>query len=219
MKISDRALTVLKNFSSINQSIIIEPGNAIVTMSPQKTIMAKAVVDDTFDRTMCIYDLSQFLQVLSLFKQPELELETESVLIHDAQKKSRYFYADESLLLHPPTKELKVKDDISFFLPYQAISSILKATNILSVPEIAFVGEGGKLYIRSVDTKNASSNSLSHELGDTEAGEFTVIFKPEYLAKLFDADYDVVISSSKIAKFEAKNIVTYWIAVESNSTF
>lgn len=218
MKISDRALALLKNFSSINQSIVIRKGNVLSTIHPMQTILAKANVDDTFGNTMAIHDLPQFLQVLSLFKQPELELGTTSVLIHDDNKQSHYFYAEESLIDKPPTKEIKLESNVTFDLPFQALSSILKAASILSVADIAFVAEGGTLYIRALEFGNQSSNTVSHKLGETSSEDFTAIFKPEYLLRLFDADYTVSLSN-QLAKFEAKGLVTYWVAVESKSKF
>jgi hypothetical protein len=224
MQLSERTSQLLKNFSSINQSVIIRRGNTLSTMSAQKTILAKATIPDTFEKDMCIYDLSQFLSVLSIFTSPQLELEEKSVMIHDDTKSSRYFFADESLIVQPPTKELNMQNaEIEFNLPYQALSGILKATNILAVPEIAFVGEEGKLYLRAIDSKNPTSHTLSHALGEVDS-EFCAIFKPEFLSKLIDTDYNVLISSKKIARFSSidKNSsaeLTYWITVEASSTF
>jgi hypothetical protein len=217
MKLSDRTNQLLKNFSTINQSITIRKGNVLATISPQKTIIAKATIDDTFSKNMCVYDLPQFLSVLSIFNSPDLDLEEKSVLIQDSNKSSRYFYADESLIVLPPSKEITMEADIEFDLPYTALSGILKATNILDAPEIAFVGEDGRLFLRAFNSKDQTSHTISHDLGESTS-DFCAIFKPEFLSKLIDSDYKVELSSKKVSKFVAAN-VTYWIAIEASSTF
>ena len=81
MNISGNTISVLKNFSSINQSLVVDAGNTIRTISPQKTVMAVAEVDDTFDSSFAIYDLNQFLSAVSLFEKPDYEFEDKSVVV------------------------------------------------------------------------------------------------------------------------------------------
>ena len=40
MKLSNRTVEILKNYSDINMSLFIEPGNILRTVSPSKTILA-----------------------------------------------------------------------------------------------------------------------------------------------------------------------------------
>ena len=58
MKISNKTLDVLKNFSEINQSILITQGNKIKTVSALKNILAHAEVEETFPKDFAIYQLS-----------------------------------------------------------------------------------------------------------------------------------------------------------------
>ena len=48
MQITNNTFEVLKSFTSINPSIYINTGNIIKTISPQKTIIARADVDESF---------------------------------------------------------------------------------------------------------------------------------------------------------------------------
>lgn len=41
MKLSARTINILKNFSTINPSIVLKPGNTVTTISTNKTIMAR----------------------------------------------------------------------------------------------------------------------------------------------------------------------------------
>ena len=45
MKLSNQTISVLKNFASINQNLVIKEGNEITTMSAMKNIVAKAEVE------------------------------------------------------------------------------------------------------------------------------------------------------------------------------
>jgi hypothetical protein len=57
MKFSERTLTVLKNFATINPSIIFKPGKQIRTISPQKTVVAIANIEDEIPSEACVYDM------------------------------------------------------------------------------------------------------------------------------------------------------------------
>ena len=66
MKLSNETLELLKNFSTINQNLLIKAGNTISTMSAMKNIVAKADVAETFTQEVAIYDLNEFLSAVSL---------------------------------------------------------------------------------------------------------------------------------------------------------
>ena len=70
MKISDTTKSVLKNFADINQNLLVQPGQELKTISTMKNILAKAKIEEEFTSEFGIYDLSEFLGVLSLFKRP-----------------------------------------------------------------------------------------------------------------------------------------------------
>jgi len=73
MKLSDKTLSVLKNFSTINQSILFKQGNKLRTISVMKNILAEANISEEIPKDFGIYDLSQFLNGLSLHQNPELD--------------------------------------------------------------------------------------------------------------------------------------------------
>ena len=58
MNLSNDTKEVLKNFSSINQNLMVNSGNVIGTMSAMKNIVAKATIPDTFQNEFAIYDLN-----------------------------------------------------------------------------------------------------------------------------------------------------------------
>ena len=48
MKLSPETITILKNFASINQSILVKGGNQLRTISVMKNILAEAEVEEEF---------------------------------------------------------------------------------------------------------------------------------------------------------------------------
>ena len=107
MKLSDKTLSVLKNFSSINQSILFKEGNKLRTISVMKNILAEATITEEFSKDFGIYDLNQFLNGLGLHQSPELDFENDGyVVIREGKMRSKYFFADPSVIITPLKKIL-----------------------------------------------------------------------------------------------------------------
>jgi hypothetical protein len=221
MKISAATLNILKNFSSINSSIVVEPGSVLKTISAQGNIMATANVAETFDTAFAIYDLGQFLGAVSLFDDPDFEFETSYVKISSGNRSIRYFYSDPSLIKSVGNKQVKLPSrDAEFSLTENQIGSLLKAASVLQVPEVAVKSDGhGKTRIVAVNSKESSSNEFSITVDHESDTSFSFFYKSENL-KLIGGDYDLAICSRGISEFKnTKQDVTYWIAIEANSKF
>ena len=78
MKLSDATLDVLKNFSTINQNILVKEGSKFRTMSTMKNILGEANIGEVFPKEFGIYDLNEFLGVLSLTKDADLDFDNDS---------------------------------------------------------------------------------------------------------------------------------------------
>jgi len=220
MKLSDKTILLLKNFSSINQSILFKQGNKLRTMSVMKNILAEATIDEELPKDFGIYDLNQFLNGLSLHQSPELDFaKDEHVVIKEGKMRSKYFFADPSVIVSPPEKEITLpSEDVSFVLASQQLEKLKKAASIYQLPDISAIGEGGVVKLVARDKKNGTSNDFSIIVGDTDK-EFIFNFKEENL-KIIPGSYDVVVSSKLLSKFTAQNYeLTYYIALEPDSTF
>jgi len=217
MNFSERTLTVLKNFATINPSIIFKPGNELRTISPQKTIMAIAKIDDEIPSSACVYDVSRFLSTCGLYESPNIEFHEKYFTIFEGNRKTKYVYADPSMVFAPPDKEIKIPtNDVEVEVEWSDIQAVIKASGIMQLPEIAFVGENGICYIRAIDSANATADTFSIELGKTD-DTFQLIIKTDNL-KLIPQKYNVTLSSKGISKFEGE-FVRYFIAIESKSTY
>ena len=217
MNFSDNTINVLKNFSSINSSMLFRSGNVLRTISPQKTIMAKAEVDESFERDFAIFDLPRFIGVLSLFDKPDVRVGEKEATIAADKKKLVYVYADPSTFATPPSKDVTFPiAEINFTLKAADLQKVQRAGQLLNLPEIAVSGDGSVISLKAYDSKNPTADSYSADIGETEH-TFNAIFKNENL-KMIQNDYDVSISSKGISRFIAPKI-TYWIATEATSTF
>lgn len=217
MKLSPRTIQILRNFSTINQSIVFKTGDVVVTISPQKTIMARAKIDSEIGRPFAVYDLSQFLAALSMFDDPEIVLGEKSLQIKKGSEKMTYVYSEPSLIQVPPEKAIQLPSkDIEFDLSSDELARTIKALSIIGAPEIAVSGDGEHIYLEAINSKDATKSTYRIEVGETDK-TFQMIFLAENI-KVLMVDYHITISARGLAHFSGGDI-EYWIAVEQSSKF
>jgi hypothetical protein len=220
MKLSDKTLTLLKNFSSINQSILFKKGSSLRTISVMKNILAEAVIDEDLPTDFGIYDLNQFLNGLSLHHQPELNFEnTGHVVIREGKSRTKYFFADPNVIVTPPDKEITLpSEDVSFELSTSQLDKLLKAAAVYQLTDLAVVGGEGVVKIIVHDKKNDTSNTYAVIVGETDA-TFSFNFKVENI-KILPGTYEVVVSKKLLSRFTCRDYdLKYFIALEPDSTF
>jgi hypothetical protein len=220
MKLSDKTLSLLKNFSGINQSILFKEGDKLRTISVMKNILAEATITETFPKDFGIYDLNQFLNGLNLHQTPELDFENDKyVMIREGKSRSKYFFADPSVIVTPPDKEILLpSEDVCFVLNTQQLDKLLKAAAIYQLPDLSAVGEAGVVKLVVRDKKNDTSNDFSIVVGETDS-IFTFNFKVENI-KILPGAYEVVISQKLLSQFTSTDRdLKYYIAMEPDSTF
>ena len=218
MKLSNETVSVLKNFSTINQNLVIKSGNKIATMSAMKNIVAKAEVLEEFPQTFAIYDLNEFLSAISLFSKPELEFENDFVMITEegTSKSLKYWYSDPSVVT-TPTKDITMPEcEVKFNLSSDTLSTIQKAAAVIGAPDMAL--ESGSLKV--TDKKNATANNYALDLDvASQSDNYKFWFKVENL-KLIQGSYDVQVSSKNISHFKnSTGNVEYFIALEPESAY
>tara|TARA_B100001287_G_scaffold276462_1_gene287377 strand:- start:7022 stop:7699 length:678 start_codon:yes stop_codon:yes gene_type:complete len=223
MELNEGTLQVLKNFSGINQNLLIRSGNTIKTISEARNVLATAIVDQEFPNDFGIYDLNEFISVLSLVDTPRLKFEDEYVNIGDStgRSKVKYFFSSEETLT-TPQKDINMPEaDVAFALDNDTLNKLKRAASALGHSEVSISGKDGVLSLSVVDSQNSTSNTFSIDVD----GEF----KPDAVfnfvlnignLKILPGDYEVQISSKLITQFKHKELnVRYWIALEKSSTF
>jgi len=221
MNLSTDTLSILKNFSEINNNILFKPGSKLNTISAMKNILAEATVTEKFETEFGIYDLTEFLRAVELFDKPAIKVNgTNYATISDEKKKQaiKYFFADKSVLV-APSKGITMPDKtVAFTLKKEDFAKVQKAATTLNLPDIAVEGNGKTISFVATDKKNKSSNDYSINIGETDK-TFTAYFKAENF-KIISDDYDVAISKAKISHFiNRSKPVQYWIALEPDSEF
>ena len=220
MKLSDKTVNLLKNFSNINQSILFKEGSRLRTMSVMKNILAEAEVVEEFPKDFGIYDLNQFLNGMGLHQNPDLDFANDNhVVIKEGRMRSKYFFADPSVIVTPPDKNLDLpSEDVSFELNTQQLDRLLKAAGIYQLPDLSVIGKAGVVKILVRDKKNDTSNDFAITVGETDK-EFVFNFKVENI-KIIPGTYDVVVSQKLLSRFKCKDYeLTYFIALEPDSSF
>ena len=222
MKINQSTQDILKNFSEINTNILIKPGSELNTISTMKNILAKATINENFDKEFGIYDLNEFLSVVSSLDKPELTLQEKHLTIsaEGSRSKVKYFYSDPSVIVSPNKEVNMPESDVTFSLSESNLAQLRKMAAILSSPDLALIGtKDGDVVLKVCDKKNDTSNKFDIVVGENATANYTFYFKVENL-KMISGDYDVAVSSKSIAHFtNTKLPIEYWIALEPDSVF
>lgn len=222
LKLSDTTLNILKNFATINPGIEVRSGSKLQTIAPTRVTVASANVPDVFPANFCIYDLNEFLGVLSAFKNPVLDFTADYVTISDGSRHIQYYYADVSMI-NRLEREVQLPEDweISFELTENAFDEIQKITGILFGKDKRFIidSDGQKIYLKTFDLENPTSHSYSNEIGPGNGIKFRMIYNLDNL-KLVKGAYQVDLSSKRIGKFSHKSLdLVYLIMLEVESKY
>ena len=222
MQLTESTLAVLKNFATIQPNVILNEGNTVKTIAEAKNVMSVAVLDQSFDKTVGIYNLDEFLNVLSLVETPELNFGDEFVTVSDTtgRSKVKYFYSDVGILTSPAKDIPMPEAEVKFTLDEGTLSRIRRAASALGHEKMTITATEGGIKICVVDHTDPTSNAFEIIVpGTCDSNEFTFVMNISNL-KLIAGDYDVEVSSRLISKFTNKGSdVSYFIALEKSSTY
>ncbi len=223
MELSDNTMSILRNFSDINQNLLVKEGNILKTISEARNVLSTAIVDDEFPKEFGIYDLNEFIGVLGLVDKPNLKFEDDYVTISDStgRSKIKYFYSSEDTLTAPSKDITMPNGEVKFGLEASVLDKIKKAASTLGHNEVSISGNNNIIKLSVIDSQNKTSNAFSIDIaGEYPAdSNFNFILNISNL-KIIPDDYEVSISSKLISEFaNPKMNVKYWIAMEKSSTF
>jgi hypothetical protein len=223
MKLSNETLAVLKNFASINTGLVFKQGKTIKTISGNKNILAQAGISEDIPADFGVYDLGNFLNVLSLHKdEPTIEFGEKQATISGLSGRSKlnYRFCDPSMVVAPPEKPIAMPEpEIAFELSEDDLKWVLSSAAVLNTPNVAVVSDGSKIEIVTFDTSNDAASTNALQVADSNGDSFKMIFKTEAL-KMIPGSYDVKISSKGVSHFTNKTKdIQYWITTEAGSNF
>ena len=224
MKLSNETISVLKNFGAINQGILFKKGKTLKTVSSHKNILAEVDIKEDIPAEFGIYDLNNFLSVISLHKDdPSFEFDDKQVIIvgNKGRSKIKYRFTPANMIVTPPEKSLTMPDaEIKFDLTAEDFDWVLRAAGVLASPQIAIESDGKKVSIVTLDLQNDSAHTDALEIANGNGNKYKMIFKTENITKVLAGTYEVSISSKGISHFKNKNLpLQYWITTEQGSKF
>ena len=224
MKLSNETVAILKNFGAINQGILFKPGKTLKTVSSHKNILAEVSIKEDIPAEFGIYDLNNFLSVISLHKDdPSFEFDEKQVTIvgNKGRSKIKYRFTPSNMIVTPPEKQLTMPDaEIKFDLTAEDFDWVMRAASVLSSPQVAIESDGKKVSIVTLDLQNDSAHTDALEISEGNGNKFKMVFKTENITKLMPGSYDVFISSKGISHFKNKTVpLQYWVTTEAGSKF
>ena len=217
--LSKKTLDVLKNFSTINSSIVFRKGSTVRTISNAENILAKFSGEEVFPTDFAIYDLSQFLSGISLFNDPQLEFTSNDyVSIRGGRTSAKYYFSDPEITLKSaPERNVNFPGaDIQFTLSAEDLLALQKASAVYSLPDLTFQSEEGldtiKLILR--DKENDTSNTYDLTVAGTTTGTYSLDVKIDNI-RVLPGDYSIKVSKALISEWTNSNYdLTYYIALE-----
>lgn len=224
MKLSSETLSVLKNFGSINQGILFKKGKVLKTVSSHKNILAEAIISEEIPAEFGVYDLNNFLSVVSLHKDdPSYEFDDNQLFISGLKGRSKikYRFCEPTMIVVPPEKQLTMPDpEIAFSLSAEDFDWFMRAASVLSSPQVSVESDGSRISITTLDLQNNSAHTESLDICAGNGNKYNMIFKTENLAKILPGSYEVKISSKGISHFKNATInIQYWVTTEAGSKF
>lgn len=220
MKLSAATINVLTNFVTINAGIVFNPGKILKTNTQVKTVFGQATIEEEFPKTFGINDLGKLLGVLSLYKDPELDFEDDSLVIKSGRSRTRIRYTDPKLIAVSDKTIRLPSVDLEVTLTEEDLKFIHSVGAVLKCPHVALESVDGNVCISAADVKGEIVDNSSLSLDKPTKDCFRLTIKVDNL-KLMSGSYDVQLSSKGISNFKHKTLpVSYFIAVESAlSTF
>ncbi len=209
MKLSKKTLAILKNFATINQSIVVEPGKKLETISNVKDIFAKVDVEEEFVTGFAIYDLNEFLGVVSLFEDPDFEFNDGEVIISQGSMKQKYFYADPAVITSPPEKGVSLPSvEVTASMKKEQWGVAIRAASANNASTLTFTNGNILLHDKGVPNSNnfVFEGVASHDV------DYNLSIAVEKLKMVMD-DYNIEVCSKGLARFDGAQGIEYFIAL------
>lgn len=216
MKIGKKTVNVLKNFATINPSIVLQEGSTITTMSVAGNIYARYNGEEKFPVDVHLYDLNEFLSAISIFEDSDQKFNKNSVTISSGKKNLRYNYSEERMVSKaPPLSEERLEGSVgSFKLERSELSDLLRAIGLCKANEVSISTKDNKVTLKAYNKSMSSDEGGSYDF--TVDSELNIEYEgkiPADTLLCIPGDYTVSLYDSFL-HFKGDNEVEYIIATE-----
>ena len=224
---------ILRNFATINSSILFRKGSTIKTISVGENAVAEYECEEDFPQDFGIYDLLQFLQGIDLFTikdkasntpvvEPVLEFDNDSFVTIHGQGKSaaytaRYFFSSPEITLKAaPEKDINFPNaDMEFSIDSDDLAALQKGAGAYKLPDLSFKSdEDGSIKLEVCDREDPTCNVYAQTIKGHASGSYELFMKMDNVRVAAGA-YDIKISKNLITEWKHKGLdLTYYIALE-----
>jgi hypothetical protein len=222
MKFSQKTIEVIKNFSTINQGMLFKQGKVLKTVSPQKNVMALANIEDEITNEFSVYDLNNFLTVLSLTDNCEFSFDDEHVILNSKQGRGvvNYRFTAQNMIVTPPEKDIVFPEaEIKVTIEQEDLLWIFKTSSVLGTPHIGIYSDGNGVFVTAFDATGTGSHNTNLKFASGNGDVYNIHFKIDSL-KIIPGTYEVHISSKGVSHWTNKNEeIQYWITTEPGSKY
>ena len=218
MELTDKTLEVLRNYATINPNLVFSEGNTLKTISVARNVLSQTTVEESFPQSFGIYDLNEFLSVLSLVNKPRLKFETDYVVVGDSTGRSevKYFYSDPDMLTSTPQDIVMPEREVKFVIDTDTLSRVRKFNAALGHNEMTITPTTGAVRLTIVDPKDSTSNAFSIDVEGEypEDVDFNFVVNVNNI-KVVNEDFTVSVSKKLISQWKSQqSAIEYFIAFE-----
>ena len=214
MQLSERTISILKNFATINDSLLFSAGSVQRTIDSMDTIQCDAKLDEDFPISFGIYDLRTFLANVAALKNPDITFGPSYLTITDGTITIDYFYASPKTIKSPEEGSINLgSPDVKFTLTNQTFQRLIKIADLNGMPILQVIGKNGEIIMRATD-KTDTSNKVDMKVDSFTGDDFSVTFTIDNL-KLLPDDYEVSLYVDGLCIFEnTGKTLKYYITLD-----
>jgi hypothetical protein len=221
MKISTNTITILNNFSKINNNLCFRRGNVLRTLANSEHIAAKAKIDETFETEFGIYNLPKFLKALNLYSNPDIQVSDDNthLIIQEGRYTMKYTLTPIELINAPKDSDISLPSrDICFQFLESDYEKLKDSHRALGLNDFTVSGKDNVISLQVRNKEDPDTDVVSIEVGETDE-EFVLNFKFENLI-FIPGSYDVIVSKQFLANFTHQSYeLDYFVALECDSKF
>lgn len=223
MKLTKETLNILKNFSTLNNGIVLRKGDVISTKTITNVVYGEAKLNQTIDEEIGIYDLNSFLNVVNLVGEDAdicLDERRGNLVVSNQRVKINYPAASAGSIISPKGRVGSFEADVEYSVSMDDLKSLMKMSRQLNVNRLEFMPLDGRLFIRGweEDDKQHPNEMFRLDMGEyTGSADFHFFISIDNM-KLIDGDYIIQFNRKKIATLTTDNVL-YMIACGLDSNY
>jgi len=215
MKLTTATLNVLKNFATINQGIVVNKDQPVYTKTVSNSLLAKVSFDD-LNENFALYDISGYLQTLSLFDDPDIKFNDNNMTISDGIQSVKRHYSSIDVIDYPEAEQIKKIESMTenaitdFVLSGEQLSKILKASAVMKFDTLTLESTGETIKAKLSDSSNCTADTFELDLGLCERAFEVKLFVENI--KVLPVSYNISVLDNLVCFNNETLKLSYWLA-------